>query len=59
MRFAAGGAGGGVAGSAAASVTDLAALGAQRYGYGELEAVSDEDMPEDFGLSGKGAWQIL
>ena len=56
MRFAAGGAGG-VAGSAAASVTDLAALGAQRhgygYGYGEVEAVSDEDMPEDFGLSGR------
>lgn len=37
----------GAAGSAAASMVDLAAFA------GEWDAVSDEDMPDDFQLSGK------
>lgn len=38
----------GTAGSAAASMADLVAFA------GEWDAVSDEDMPDDFQISGKG-----
>ena len=50
VRFAGG------AGSAAASVSDFAALAGGAYAYGELEPESDGDVPDDFHPSGACLW---